>query len=59
MEEGEALWVLKNTGIVTSATIATLNHTEVGLLTSKKNVSFFIEAKTIGNASKLSAKPKK
>ncbi|TKJ00857.1 hypothetical protein FC702_22500, partial [Bacillus cereus] len=59
MEEGEALWVLKNTGIVTAATTATLNHTEVGLLTSKKNVSFFIEAKTIGNASKLSAKTQK
>ncbi|MES9681798.1 hypothetical protein ABWK22_02535 [Gottfriedia acidiceleris] len=47
MREGSTDTVIKNTGIVTGATSATINHTEAGLLTTKKNVSFFVRAKTL------------
>ncbi|MGH1107320.1 hypothetical protein [Bacillus paranthracis] len=53
--EGNSQWIIKNTGIVTAATTVTVNHIESGLLTSKKNVSFYVRAKTLGEQGKASA----
>ncbi|WP_377262698.1 hypothetical protein [Priestia sp. YIM B13551] len=48
---------IKNTGIIssTSGTTSTVNHTEAGLLTAKKNVSFYVKAKTYNGVTRSSA----
>ncbi|MGH1263356.1 hypothetical protein ACQVWE_13725 [Bacillus cereus] len=59
MVEGNSQWIIKNTGIVTAATTATVNHVESGLLTAKKNVSFYVRAQALGNEGKSSAETPK
>ncbi|PFP65150.1 hypothetical protein COK00_11020 [Bacillus cereus] len=59
MIDGNSQWIIKNTGIVTAATTATVNHVESGLLTSKKNVSFYVRAQALGNEGKSSAETPK
>ncbi|AJH02450.1 hypothetical protein P4493_10940 [Bacillus thuringiensis] len=59
MVEGNSQAIIKNTGIVTAATTATVNHVESGLLTSKKNVSFYVRAQALGNEGKSSAETPK
>ncbi|MEC2525441.1 hypothetical protein P9X78_25215, partial [Bacillus thuringiensis] len=56
---GNSQAIIKNTGIVTAATTATVNHVESGLLTSKKNVSFYVRAQALGNEGKSSAETPK
>lgn len=51
MKEGSSEEVIKNTGTVTGATTPTVNHTEAGLLTAKKTVSFYVKAKTFNGLS--------
>ncbi|PEK88290.1 hypothetical protein [Bacillus mycoides] len=59
MVEGNSQSIIKNTGIVTAATTATVNHVESGLLTAKKNVSFYVRAQALGNEGKSSAETPK
>ncbi|MGM2632276.1 hypothetical protein [Bacillus cereus group sp. Bce040] len=59
MIDGNSQWIIKNTGIVTAATTATVNHVEAGLLTTKKNVSFYVRAQALGNEGKSSAETPK